>query len=162
MWVSNQAEAQCDAYISKFKEKHGETSQPASEDFDVEVAVLAGQGRKGGRLWIGDGFLDPRTIPHLRDLRRGRTSEQPRVETRPRASDLAVERLRVCSSSVLYASLHVLHCNVNDIAATQRRRRWKRGTGRAKRGTGRAKRRGCRCSSSLGTTWRCRSRCWSR
>ena len=140
MWVSDQAEAQCDAYISKFKEKHGETSQPASEDFDVEVAVLAGQGRKGGRLWVGDGFLDPWTIPHLRDLCHGRTSEQPRVETRPRAYDCAFEWFRVCSFSVLYASLHVFHCNVNDIATTQRRRSRKKGTGK---GTGRPKRRRC-------------------
>ena len=155
MWVSEQAEVQCNAYTSKFKEVHGDTSEPSSEDFDVEVAMLAGQGKKGGRLWIGDTLVDPNTIPSLRQLRRGRTSDQPRVETRPRASELALERFRVCSSSVLYPSLHVFHCNVNDIAATQRRRRWKRGTG----GT---KRRGCRCSSSLGRAWRCRSSSWSR
>lgn len=117
MWVNEQAETQCSSYVSKFKEVHGDTSDPTSEDFDVEVAVLAGQGKKGGRLWIGDGLVDPMTIPSLHQVRRGRTSNQPRVETRPRASDLAVERLRVCSSSVLYASLHVFHCNVNDIAA---------------------------------------------
>ena len=98
MWVNEIAEAQCGAYESKFKEKHGDASDPTAEDFDVEVAVLAGEGKKGGRLWIGDGLVDPRTIPSLRQIRRGRTSEQPRVETRPRASDLAVERLRVCPS----------------------------------------------------------------
>ena len=44
MWVSELAEARCGAYESKFKEKHGDTSDPTSEDFDVEVAVLAKQG----------------------------------------------------------------------------------------------------------------------
>ena len=117
MWVSDQVEAQCDAYISKFKEKHGEASQPDTEGFDVEVAVLAGQGKKSGRLWLGDAVVDPMTIPSLKQVRRGRTSDAPQVETRPRASDLAVERLRVCSSSILYASLHAFHCNVNDIPA---------------------------------------------
>ena len=140
MWVSGQAEVQCEAYTSKFKEVHGQTSEPTSEDFDVEVAMLAGQGKKGGRLWVGDALVDPNTIPQLRDLRRGRTSDQPRVETRPRAYDCAFERFRVCSFSVLYASLHVFHCNVNDIAATQRRRSRKKGTGK---GTGRPKRRRC-------------------
>jgi hypothetical protein len=71
-----------------------------------EVAVLAGEGMKHGRLWIGDGCVDPRTIPSLRQIRRGRMSDQPQVETRPRASDLAVERLQVCSFLVLYTSLH--------------------------------------------------------
>ncbi|XP_051202003.2 uncharacterized protein [Lolium perenne] len=94
VWVNGLAEAQCGAYRSKFKDKHGEDADPTTEDFDVEVAVLAGQGKKGGRLWIADGLVDPTTIPSLRQIRRGRTSEQPRVETRPRASDLAVEKLR--------------------------------------------------------------------
>nr|XP_051202405.1 uncharacterized protein LOC127316019 [Lolium perenne] len=94
VWVNGLAEAQCGAYRSTFKAKHGEDADPTTEDFDVEVAVLAGQGKKGGRLWIADGLVDPKTIPSLRQIRRGRTSEQPRVETRPRASDLAVEKLR--------------------------------------------------------------------
>jgi hypothetical protein len=100
MWINEQAETQCNAYVSKFKQIHGESSQPETEDFDVEAAVLAGEGMKHGRLWIGDGVVDPRIIPGLRQVRRGRTSDQPQVETRPRASDLAVERLRVCSFSV--------------------------------------------------------------
>ncbi|XP_051202635.1 uncharacterized protein [Lolium perenne] len=81
VWVNGLAEAQCGAYRSKFKAKHGEDADPTTEDFDVEVAVLAGQGKKGGRLWIADGLVDPKTIPSLRHIRRGRTSEQPRVET---------------------------------------------------------------------------------
>jgi hypothetical protein len=79
MWVNEQAETQCTAYVSKFKEKHGETSQPETGDFDVEVVVLAGEGMKHGRLWIGDGCVDPRTIPTLRQIRRGRMSDQPKV-----------------------------------------------------------------------------------
>nr|XP_051221770.1 uncharacterized protein LOC127340025 [Lolium perenne] len=94
LWVNDLAEGQCGAYRSKFKDKHGEDADPTTEEFDVEVAVLAGQGKKGGRLWIADGLVDPSTIPSLRQIRRGRTSEQPRVETRPRASDLAIEKLR--------------------------------------------------------------------
>ena len=117
MWVSDMAEAKCTAYESKFKEKHGQTSDPSTEDFDVEVAVLAGQGRRHGHLWIGDGCVDPRTIPSLLQVRSGRTSDQPRVETWPRGSDLAIQRLRVFSYSVLYAYLHVFHCNVDDIPA---------------------------------------------
>ena len=65
-WVSDMAKAKCTAYESKFKEKHGQTSDPCTEDFDVEVAVLAGEGKRHGHLWIGDGCVDPRTIPSLR------------------------------------------------------------------------------------------------
>jgi hypothetical protein len=74
--------------------------------------VLAGEGMKHGRLWIDDGLVDPGTIPSLRQIRRGRTSDRPQVEIRPQASDLVVERLRVYSFLVLYASLYAFHCNV--------------------------------------------------
>jgi hypothetical protein len=83
MWINEQAETQCNAYVLKFKQKHNESSQPETKDFDVEVAVLVGEGMKHGHLWIGDGCIDPRTIPTLRQIRLGRTSDQPQVETRP-------------------------------------------------------------------------------
>ncbi len=104
VWVNPQSETQCTSYVSKFKQKYGEDANPEAEDFDPEVAVLAGEGLKHGRLWLGDGCVDPAKVPSLRQIRRGRKSGQPEVETRPRASDLAVERLRVCSSSGLYLS----------------------------------------------------------
>ncbi|KAK1630097.1 hypothetical protein QYE76_004412 [Lolium multiflorum] len=84
----------CTSYVSKFKQKYGEEANPEAEDFDPEVAVLAGEGLKHGRLWFGDGCVDPAKVPSLRQIRRGRKSGQPEVEPRPRASDLAVERLR--------------------------------------------------------------------
>ncbi|KAK1644595.1 hypothetical protein QYE76_062400 [Lolium multiflorum] len=36
-WVNEQAETQCTEYVSKYKEKHSETSQPEAEDFNVEM-----------------------------------------------------------------------------------------------------------------------------
>ncbi|KAK1613456.1 hypothetical protein QYE76_037129 [Lolium multiflorum] len=94
VWVNPQSETQCTSYVSKFKQKYGEEANPEAEDFDPEVAVLAGEGLKHGRLWFGDGCVDPAKVPSLRQIRRGRKSGQPEVEPRPRASDLAVERLR--------------------------------------------------------------------
>ena len=144
-WVSPIAEARCVAYESKFKEVKGDSSDPSTEEFDVEVAMLAGEGKKGGRLWIGDGLVNPREIPTLRQIRRGRTSDQPQVETRPRASQPAVEALRVCSSSVRCSSLHIFHCNVYDIATTQCRGRCKKRTGGTRRSRRPCRRRCSRC-----------------
>nr|XP_051198217.1 uncharacterized protein LOC127311798 [Lolium perenne] len=94
LWVNPQSETQFTSYVSKFKQKYGEEANPEAEDFDPEVAVLAGEGLKHGRLWFGDGCVDPARVPSLRQIRRGRKSGQPEVEPRPRASDLAIERLR--------------------------------------------------------------------
>ncbi|KAK1632199.1 hypothetical protein QYE76_006514 [Lolium multiflorum] len=80
LWVNPQSETQCTAYVSKFKQKHGEDANPEAEDFDPEVAVLAGEGLKHGRLWFGDGCVDPARVPSLRQIRRGRKSGQPEEE----------------------------------------------------------------------------------
>ncbi|KAK1651549.1 hypothetical protein QYE76_069354 [Lolium multiflorum] len=72
VWVNPQCETQCTSYVSKFKQKYGEDANPEAEDFDPEVAVLAGEGLKHGRLWFGDGCVDPAKVPSLRQIHRGR------------------------------------------------------------------------------------------
>ncbi|KAK1651197.1 hypothetical protein QYE76_069002 [Lolium multiflorum] len=72
VWLNPQCETQCTSYVSKFKQKYGEEANPEAEDFDPEVAVLAGEGLKHGRLWFGDGCVDPAKVPSLRQIRRGR------------------------------------------------------------------------------------------
>ncbi|KAK1652358.1 hypothetical protein QYE76_070163 [Lolium multiflorum] len=62
VWVNPQSETQCTSYVSKFKQ-YGEDANPEAEDFDPEVAVLAGEGLKHGRLWFGDGCVDPARFP---------------------------------------------------------------------------------------------------
>ncbi|KAK1696971.1 hypothetical protein QYE76_013668 [Lolium multiflorum] len=84
VWVNPQSETQCTSYVSKFKQKYGEDANPEAEDFDPEVAVLAGEGLKHGRLWLGDGCVDPAKVPSLRQIRRGHKSGQPEVESLPR------------------------------------------------------------------------------
>jgi hypothetical protein len=63
VWVNPQSETQCTSYVSKFKQKYGEDANPEAEDFDPEVAVLAGEGLNHGRLWFGDGVVEPAMVP---------------------------------------------------------------------------------------------------
>ena len=100
MWISQTAELRSKGYREKFKERNGEEADPLTSPLDVEAVVLAGQGAANGRLWIGDGSIDPRTVPSLRQVRRGRVPGAPAVETRPRVSSLAVDELR--QKQVLY------------------------------------------------------------
>jgi len=94
LWINEGAKLRGTKYPEKYKEVHGEESNPEIAPFDPEVAVLAGQGQRNGRLWIADGSVDPKTVPSMRQIRRGRTSDQPAVETRPRPSVAALEQLR--------------------------------------------------------------------
>ena len=100
MWINESAELRSKGYTEKFKERNGEEADPLTSPLDVEAVVLAGQGAANGRLWIGDGSIDPRTVPSLRQVRRGRAPGAPAVETRPRVSSLLVDELR--QKQVLY------------------------------------------------------------
>ena len=153
LWMNEGARLRGEKYPEKYKEVHGEDSNPETAPFDPEVAVLAGEGQKNGRLWIGHGSVDPKTVPSMRQVRRGRTSDQPAIETRPRPSVVALEQLRVCSSSVIYVLLHVLCCNVHHIMAKRRRRRWPL--------IGHAERRPSSGSSSWSSRWPISRGCWS-
>ena len=93
MWINQSAELRSKGYTEKFKERNGDEADPLTSPLDIEAVVLAGQGAANGRLWIGDGYIDPRTVPSLRQVHRGRAPGAPLVETRPRVSDLAVDQL---------------------------------------------------------------------
>jgi hypothetical protein len=115
MWVNKGSELWSTKFVQKFKEVHGDDADPRTSDFDPEVAVLAGEGQRNGRLWIADGNIPPETIPTLSQLRRGRTSSQPAIEKRPRLGTIAMEEIRVCSLSFpIYTSFHIFCCNNHD------------------------------------------------
>ena len=101
MWINSGAELRSTGYTAKFKERNGEDADPLTSPLDVEAIVLAGGGEGNGPLWIGDGYIDPRTVPSLRQVRRGRA---PVVESRPRVSGLVVDQLReqVSQQQLLY------------------------------------------------------------
>ena len=73
-------------------------SNVCHQDFDVHAALMAGGGKAHGRLLVGDGAIDPASIPTLRQLRRGLGEDSPAVERRPRFPDPALEEIRVRSS----------------------------------------------------------------
>ena len=100
MWINESAELRSKGYTEKFKERNGDEADPLTSPLDVEAVVLAGQGAANGCLWIAEGSIDPRTVPSLRQVRRGRAPGAPAVETRPRVSRLAVDELR--QKQVLY------------------------------------------------------------
>ena len=115
MWVNKGAEMRSTKFVDKFKEVHGADADPRTAPFDPEVAVLAGEGARNGRLWIGDGSIDPMTIPSLSQLRKGRTSSQPAIETRPRLGVITMDEIRVCSFfSPIYTPFHIFCCNNHD------------------------------------------------
>lgn len=101
-WVSVGSEIRDTKYREKFAEVHGDEVDPLTAPLDTEVVMLAGEGKKKGRFWIGGGSVPPSSIPSMRQIRRGRTSDMPQVETRPTPSSVALDQFRVCSSSSIF------------------------------------------------------------
>ena len=121
-WVSRSSEIRDKKYREKYAEVHGPEANPDNAPLDLEVVMLAGQGKKKGRFWIGESAVPPSSIPTMRQIHRGRTSDMPRVETRPTPLYVAQEEWRVCSSSlVIQTSLHDFHCKIYDLPLIKRR-----------------------------------------
>ena len=81
-WVNRGAGLRIDAYSGKFKEHNGPDSDPASRYIDATISVQSGQGKKCGRLYVGDGAIR-KDIPKLSHLRATTSSSGPAIECRP-------------------------------------------------------------------------------
>ncbi|XBI68875.1 hypothetical protein VPH35_048021 [Triticum aestivum] len=82
-WVNPGAGSRIKAYSGKFKECNGPDSDPASQDIDVMVSLMSGEGKKGGRLYVGDGAIRKKDIPKLAHLHATTSSSGPSIECRP-------------------------------------------------------------------------------
>ena len=45
-------------YTEVARSLHGPDHDPSTQDFDGEAVMRAGQGKKHGRFWLGDGVID--------------------------------------------------------------------------------------------------------
>lgn len=98
-WMTLGSELRVGKYETKYKESHGENSNPLTEPFDPEVAMLAGDGKKNGRLYVADGCVPEISIPSKRQLYG--SGKGSRIETRPQPSQVMYSRMQVWSSSLI-------------------------------------------------------------
>ena len=82
-------------YTKVVRSLHGPDHDPSTQDFDGEAVMRAGQGKKHGRFWLGDGVIDTASTPSLSQIRARSTSESPAIRTRPTAAQHRVDALEV-------------------------------------------------------------------
>ncbi|XP_037443643.1 uncharacterized protein LOC119312022 [Triticum dicoccoides] len=95
-WVNPRAGLRIDAYNGKFKECNGPNSDPASHDIDVTVSLKSGQGKKRGRLYVGDGSIRKKDIPKLAHLRATTSSSDPAIERCPESGLHMMHQFHAC------------------------------------------------------------------
>ena len=54
-------------YTEVARSLHGSDHDPSTQDFNGEAVMRAGQGKKHGRFWLGDGVIDTTSTPSLPD-----------------------------------------------------------------------------------------------
>jgi hypothetical protein len=52
-------------YTSAARSLYGDDYDPSSQDFDLEVVMRIGGGKKHGRYYLGDGVIDVTSTPSL-------------------------------------------------------------------------------------------------
>jgi hypothetical protein len=110
-WINPCFGLKAGAYTGKFKAVNGPDSDPLSQDIDPEIAVLAGEGLRNGRLLISDGSIPKKNIPKLATIHARRTSSKPGIERRPRPAMDLIQQFEVCPCSFLFLLIACLHCN---------------------------------------------------
>lgn len=70
-------------YTSAARSVHGPDHDPSTQDFDGEIVMRVGQGKKHGRFWLGDGVLNTGSTPPLNRLRAASTSSSVPISQRP-------------------------------------------------------------------------------
>jgi hypothetical protein len=55
-------------YTLAARSLHGDDYDPSSQDFDPEVVMRIGGGKKHGRYYLGDGVIDATSTPSLSQI----------------------------------------------------------------------------------------------
>jgi hypothetical protein len=82
-------------YVSATRTLHGDDYDPSSQDFDSEVVMRIGGGKKHGRYYLGDGLIDVTSTPSLSQIRAQSTGASIPIRPRPSPALAQVEALKV-------------------------------------------------------------------
>jgi len=116
-WVNRGAGLRIDAYSRKFKEHNGPDSDPASQDIDATISLQSGDGKKGGRLYVGDGAIRKKDIQKLSHLRATTSSSGPAIVCRPQPGLHMLYQFEVCFASLTFLVISSLYCNDGELVA---------------------------------------------
>jgi hypothetical protein len=110
VWLNKGNQLRAERYKAKYKHKYGLDADAYASAFVPRVAMLAGEGKKNGCLYIGDGSVDPSTILSLIELRKSRTSSSPGIDKHSQPSVVLMEEIWVrCFLGQLHLETFLQH-----------------------------------------------------
>ena len=102
-------------YTTAAKAVHGPEYDPSTQDFEGDLVMRVGGGKKHGRYWLGDSVVDTATTPTLSQIRASDTGQRPPIRPRPTSTQHAMQTLQVITLLfVVHCFLHTFdfHCNI--------------------------------------------------
>jgi hypothetical protein len=84
-------------YSSMARQVHGPDYDPTTQDFDGELVMRVGGGKKHERYWLGDSILDTATTPTLSQIRARSMSESLAIRPRSDTTQHWMEAMQVIS-----------------------------------------------------------------
>jgi hypothetical protein len=82
-------------YTSAARSLHGDDYDSSSKDFDPEVVMRIGGGKKHGRYYLGDGVIDATSTPSLSKIRACSTDASIPIRPWPDTSQQWILSLQV-------------------------------------------------------------------
>ena len=80
-------------YTTAAKAVHGPEYDPSTQDFEGDLVMRVGGGKKHGRYWLGDSVVDTATTPTLSQIRASDTGQRPPIRPRPTSTQHAMQTL---------------------------------------------------------------------
>jgi hypothetical protein len=103
-------------YTDMAREIYGPEYDPSSHDFDGDIVMRVGGGKKHGRYWMGDSVIDSASTHTLAEIRAQSTSQRPTIRPRPSVAQGRVNVLEVSFVCfIFHSSEHIvvyLDCNI--------------------------------------------------
>ena len=95
-------------YTSAARQRHGETSDPATEPLDTDLLMRLGPGKQHGSYMMANSAIDPSSAPTLREIRRGGSSSSSDIPIAPRQPSSAqmFSQFQVSAVSFVVHSFH--------------------------------------------------------
>jgi hypothetical protein len=82
-------------YVEMARSVNGPEYDPSTQDFDGELVMRAGGGKKYGRYYLDDGIIDTGSTPTLSQIRARSTSASPAIRPRSDTAHRWIEALQV-------------------------------------------------------------------
>lgn len=93
-YCSRQAKERAEAYTASFQEIHGSEAYPIQHPLDPEAVMKAGEGKKNGRYYLGDGAIPTSSTPTLSQIRVHSTNSSSSIRSRPSPTTAKIAELQ--------------------------------------------------------------------